>query len=128
MLPNPRGFMNFFSNISSSQHYPSSLPFFQNYKHPICSPSFYHLLRLIILFLPKKIVGISIFKIRVKNYVRKKNPKWSEFTLLKKRRRKKVKEDPNSVVNGRFQCLMAKGRRRRNTFSPFLTFLLTNLT
>jgi hypothetical protein len=45
----------------------------------------------------------------------KKNSKWSEFALLNKR--KEVKEDPNSVANGRrrkrFQCLVANGRSKR---------------
>jgi hypothetical protein len=44
----------------------------------------------------------------------KESPKLSKFTLLKKRKRKEVKEDPNSVANGRFQCLVANGRRRKN--------------
>jgi hypothetical protein len=42
--------------------------------------------------------------------------------LLNRRRRKEVKKDPNSATNGRFQCLVANGRRRRNilfTFSHF---------
>jgi len=47
-----------------------SLPFSQKYyKHPIYSPSFHHLLRLIILFLPRKVVEISIFKTQIENYV-----------------------------------------------------------
>jgi hypothetical protein len=132
------GLWNFFK-ISSSQHYPYSLPFFQNYKHPIYCPSFYHLPRLIIFLLPKKVVGTSIFKIQIENYVWKRSPKWFEFSLLKRRRRKKVKEDPNSVANGkfqclvaleRFQCLVANGRKRKkgNTFSPLLIFPTTNLT
>jgi hypothetical protein len=45
-----------------------------------------------------------------------------------------VKEDHNSVANGRFHCLVAleklhcmvaNGRRRRNTFSPFHIFPLS---
>jgi hypothetical protein len=39
--------------------------------------------------------------------------------LLKIRRRKEVKKNPNSMANGRFQCLMALERRRRNTFHLF---------
>ncbi len=62
-----------FSKISSSQHYPYSLPFFQKYyKHPIYFPSFHHLLRLIILLLPRKVVRTNIFKTQIKNYVKKK--------------------------------------------------------
>ncbi len=41
---------------------------------------------------------------------RKERPKWFEFTPLKKRRRKEVKEDPNSMAYGRFQCLLVFGR------------------
>jgi hypothetical protein len=51
-----------------------------------------------------------------------KSPKLSKFALLKRKRRKEVKENPNSLANGRFQCLVANGRRRRNTFSPLPTF------
>jgi len=44
---------------------------------------------------------------------RKKAPKRSDFTLLK--RKKEVKEDPHLMANGRrrFPCLVANGRRRR---------------
>jgi len=57
-------------------------------------------------------VGTSIIKIWIENYVRGKgkNHQWFEFALLKKRRRKDVKKDPNSVANGRFHCLVALGR------------------
>jgi hypothetical protein len=74
---------------------------------------------------------------------------------LKGMKRKEGKEDPNSVANGRFQCLvalgrfhclvvlgrfhclvanerfqcsMANGRRRKSTFSPLPTFPPTNFT
>jgi hypothetical protein len=33
-----------------------------------------------------------------------------EFALLKKRKRKEVKEDPNLMANGRFHCLVALER------------------
>ncbi len=56
-------------------------------------------------------MGTSIFKIWNRNYVwKKKNPKWSKFIILKRRKWKEVKEDPNLVANGRFQCLVALGR------------------
>jgi hypothetical protein len=35
---------------------------------------------------------------------------------LKRRRRKEVKEDPNSVAYGRFQCLVTLGRKKRSMF------------
>jgi hypothetical protein len=44
------------------------------------------------------------------------------------KRRKEVQEDPNSVANGRFQCLVANGRRKRSTFSPLPTFFSRNFT
>jgi len=144
-----KGLWNFFK-ISSSQHYPYSLPFFQKYyKHPIYSPSFHHLLKLVILFLLGKVVGTSIFKIQIENYVWKKEPQMIRIHLLKRRKRKEVKENANLVVNERFQslvafkrfhclvtferfhcsmaferfqCLVANGRKRRNTFSPLPTF------
>jgi hypothetical protein len=102
-----------FSKISTSQHYPHSLQFFQNYyKCPFYFLSSYHLPRLIILFFLNKVVGTSIIKIWIENYVwgKGKNHQWFEFALLKKRRGKDVKKDPNSVANGRFHCLVAFGR------------------
>jgi hypothetical protein len=66
--------------------------------------------------------------------------------LLKRRKRKKVKEDPNLVANGRFkclvapkefqclvalgrfQCLMALGRRRKNILFTSSHFPPTNFT
>ncbi len=87
-----------FSKISSSQHYPYSLPFFQNYyQHPFYSPSFYHLPRLIIFFLLKKVV---FSRIELKIILRKESLKWSEFALLKRRKRKEVKEDPRWPMEG----------------------------
>jgi len=74
---------------------------------------------------------------------------------LKINRRKEMEEDPNSVANGRFkclvafgrfkclvalerfqclvglgrfQCLVANGRKRRSNFSPHPTFPPTNFT
>jgi hypothetical protein len=41
---------------------------------------------------------------------KKKAPNDLSSPFLKRKRRKEVKEDPNSVVNGRFQCLGANGR------------------
>jgi hypothetical protein len=66
------GLWNFFK-ISSSQNHPYSLPFFQKcHNHSIYFPSFHHLLKLIILFLPQKVVGTSFFKIQIESYVQKK--------------------------------------------------------
>jgi hypothetical protein len=65
---------------------------------------------LIIIFLPRKVVGINIIKIQIQNYVGKRKPQMIRICPLKRRRRKDVKEDPNSVANGRFQCLVALGR------------------
>jgi hypothetical protein len=45
----------------------------------------------------------------------------------KEKEKEKVKENPNSVANGRFQCLVANGRRRGSTFSPLPTFPQQNL-
>jgi hypothetical protein len=41
---------------------------------------------------------------------------------FKEKEKEGMKEDPNWVTNGRFQCLVANGRRRRSTFSPLPTF------
>jgi hypothetical protein len=74
MLPNLRGFVKL-SKISSSQPYPYSFPFFQKYyNHLIYSLSFHHLLKLIIFLLPMKVVGTSILKIQIENYVWKNSP------------------------------------------------------
>ncbi len=84
-----------FSKISSSQNYPYSLTFLQRYYyHPIYSPSFHHLLRLIILLLSRKVIGMSFQKFKSKIMFRKKIPKWYEFAPLKRRRKKEVKENP----------------------------------
>jgi hypothetical protein len=64
------------------------------------------------------VIGINIFKIQIKNYVKKKKCQMIRIRLLKIRRRKEVKKNPNSMANGRFQCLMALGRRR-STFHLF---------
>ncbi len=75
------GLWNFFK-ISSSQHYFYSLPFFQNYfKRPFYPPFVYHLPRLIMFFLLKKIVGKNILKIWIKIILRKENSQWSEFAF-----------------------------------------------
>ncbi len=118
MLPNLRGFMKPFK-ISSSQFYLYSLPLFQkDYNHPIYFPSFHHLLKLITLLSPRKVVTTSILKIQIEIYVWRREPQMIWIHFLKKRKRKEVKKDPNLVANGRFQCLVALGRRRRETLNP----------
>jgi hypothetical protein len=68
-----------------------------------------HQLKLIILLLPRKVVGTNIFKTQIENYVHKEkafNDLNSPFQKEGEgRRRKEVKENPNSMANGRFQCL-----------------------
>jgi hypothetical protein len=68
---------------------------------------------------------------------RKKKPPMIQIHPFKKRRNKEVKEDPNSMANGRFHCLVAlerfhylvaNGRRRKSTFSPLLISPPTNFT
>jgi hypothetical protein len=67
----------------------------------------------------------------------KKKPYMIQIRPLKRKRRKEVKEDSNSIANGRFQCLVAlerfqclvaNGRKKKNTFSPLPTFLPRNFT
>jgi hypothetical protein len=53
-------------------------------------------------FLIRKIVGISFLKIQIKSYVREKEPQMIQIRPLKRKRRKEVKENPNSVAYGRF--------------------------
>jgi hypothetical protein len=99
-------------------------------KCPFYSPSSYHLPRLILFFLFKKVVRTSILNIWIENYVRgKKEPLMIQIRLLKRTRRD-VKVDPklggqwnvpSLVANGMFQCLVANGRWRKNTFSHFPT-------
>jgi hypothetical protein len=89
--------------FQNSQHYPYSFPFFQKYyNHPIYSASFHHLLKLIILLLPRKVVGTSILDIQIKNYIREREPQMIRICPLKRSRRKEVKENPNSMANGSF--------------------------
>ncbi len=111
---------------------PNPSKFFLGFQAPNTIPTYFHFFKtitilqstlllstiyqgLIILLLPKKVVGASLLKIWILNYVRKKNPKWFDFAILK--RRKEVKEDPHLVANGRkrrrFQCLEASGRKRK---------------
>jgi hypothetical protein len=47
-------------------------------------------------------MGTNILKIQIENYVRKRKPQTIRIHPLKRRRRKKVKKDPNSVANGMF--------------------------
>jgi hypothetical protein len=66
--------------------YPYSFPFFQRYYyHLIYSPSFHHLLGLIIIFFLKKVVETSF---QIRNHISKERDKWSKFVPLKKRRRR----------------------------------------
>ncbi len=129
-----KGLWNF-SKTSNSEHYPYSLPFFQNYySHPFYSLFIYHLTRINIFFLLKKVVRTNIFQdLNWELSSKKENSKWFEFALLKKKKKKEVKENPNSranrkfqclVVNGRFQCLVTNEMKSKNTFSPFPTFLM----
>ncbi len=105
------------SKISSFQNYLYSLPFFQRYyHHPIYFPSFHHLRRFTTLLFPRKVVRTRFQILKSKIMFEKKSPKLFKFMPLKKRRRKEVKENPNLVANGRFQCLVALGRRRKNIF------------
>jgi hypothetical protein len=54
------------------QIYPYSFPFFQKYYyHPIYSPFFHHLLGLIIIFLPRKIVGTKFQRFKSKTMSKK---------------------------------------------------------
>jgi hypothetical protein len=96
----------------------------------------FHLSKLIIIFLFKKLVGTNILKISIENYVRgKRKPQMIRIHHLKKRKRE-VKENPklrgqwnvpmfggqwnipmfsgqwnipSFVANGMFQCLVANG-------------------
>jgi hypothetical protein len=82
------------------------------YYHSIYSPSFHHLLKLIILLFPRKVVGISFPRFNSK-IMSEKDTKLFKFTFLKRRRKKEVKENLNLVALGRFQCLVALGRRKK---------------
>jgi hypothetical protein len=122
-----------FSKTSSSEHYPYSPPFFQNYySRPFYFLFIYHLPRINIFFPTKKNCGNKYFsRFELKIVLPKKKLQWFEFALLKRKKKKEVKEDPNSkanrrfqclVVNGRLQCLVTNGTKNRITFSPLPTF------
>ncbi len=113
-----------FLKILSSQHYPYSLPSFQNLLETSNQLSF---------FLPSIKTNQSSptkkgcenkysLNLNKKLCPKRNSPKWSEFALLKRRRRKGVKENPNSMAKGRFQCLVANGKKMRSTFSTLPTF------
>jgi hypothetical protein len=63
-------------------------------RFPFYSPSSSQLLRLIIIFLLKKLVGTSIFKIELKIMSRGKEKALIIQVRLLKKRRRKVKVDP----------------------------------
>ncbi len=116
MLPNPKGFVNFFLGFQA----PNIIPTYFHSSQTTTTLQSTFLLStiyqgLLILLLPKKVVRAKLLKILVENMFGKKNPKGFDFPLLK--RRKEVKEDPHLVANGRrrrrFLCSEANGRRRR---------------
>ncbi len=83
MLQNLRGLW-IFLKISSSQNYPYSLPLFQRYYyHPIYSPFFHHLLKLIILLLPRKVVGTSFPRFKSNIMFGKESPNHPNSRLLR---------------------------------------------
>jgi len=86
------------------------------YYHSIYSPSFHHLLKLVILLFLRKVVGISFPRFNLK-IMSEKNTKLFKFTFLKRRRKKEVKENLNLVALGKFQCLVALGRRKNILFT-----------
>jgi hypothetical protein len=76
-------------------------------------------------------VGICIFNIRIKNYVRERKTINDLNSSFERKEKKEVKENPNSVANRRFHCLVAlkrfyylvaNGMRRRSSFSPLPIF------
>ncbi len=77
-------------------------------KCPFYSPFSYHLPKLILIFLLKKVVGINIFKICIENYVRgKREPQMIRVYPLKRRRRE-MKEDPK--LGGQWKVPMLSGQ------------------
>jgi len=65
--------------------YPYSFPFFQRYYYHLIYSPFHHLLRLIIIFFLRKVVGTSF---QIRNHVSKERDKWSKFVPLKRRKRR----------------------------------------
>ncbi len=77
-------------------------------KRPSYYPFSYHLPKLILLFLLKKVMGTNIFKIWIENYVRgKKEPQMIQVRPLKIRRRE-VKEDPK--LGGQWKVPLLSGQ------------------
>ncbi len=113
-----KGLWNF-SKTSSSQHYPYSPPFFQNYyKHPFYSPFLYHLPRITIFFLLKKVMGINVFQdLNPELSSKKEKSKWSEFALLKKRRRKWTKIPTRWPMEGSNVWWLMEGKRKKHLFT-----------
>jgi len=81
-------------------------------------PSVFPLLRLIIIFLLKKLVGTSI-----QDWMKIMSGEKRKFPLIRvrliKRRRREVKVDPKLSGQWKVPSLVANGRWRKNTFSPF---------
>ncbi len=105
----PEKVYEFLKKISCSQHYPYSLPFFQNYyKRPLSLPSFYHLSRLIILFLFKEVVGTSILKIWIENYPSKR--KFQMIQIHPFQEKEMAGGEKRSQFDGQWKVLLLGGQ------------------
>ncbi len=117
-----------FSKVPTSQHYHYSPPFLQkllqDFHSTLLLSTIYQ--GLLILLLPKKVVGTSLFKTWVENNVWKREAS-NDLNHLLKKKKKEVKVDPKlsgqwnvlSLVANRkrkrsFQCLETNGRKRWN--------------
>jgi hypothetical protein len=85
-------------------------------RFPFYYLSFPQLPRLIILFLLKKLVGTSIFKIELKVMSGEKRATMIRVHILKRRRRE-VKVDPHLVANGMFQAWWPMEGERKILFN-----------
>jgi len=109
ILQNFRGHMIIFFNFKF-QNYHYSFPLFQRYYHqPIYCPPFHHLLRLIILIFPRRFLGTSFQRFKLKIMFKEIN-KWSKFKHLIFFFFKKVRKNPNLMANGGFQAWLLMGK------------------
>ncbi len=137
MLQNPRSLVKFFENFKLSK-----LPLFISILSKVLLAS-----SLFSLFPPstktnhssppKESCKNKFFQDSIQKLCPKREPQMIQICLLKRRRRKEVKENPNSVAygkfqclvaNGRFQCLVTFGRKKRNIIFTSSHFPPNNFT
>jgi len=93
-----------FSKISSSK---STLIHFHSFKGitmiQCYYPCFHHLLWLITLLFPRKVVGTNFQNFEIENDLWKKECQMMQIHVFKKKKKRRRRKTSNLVANGRFQ-------------------------